>query len=88
MVIWHNVDTITHRVVLNDLSIDTGTLNPGAFSSQSSRTYAIPSRRTCSSQTLLLDPASPTTVEETQLPDERPAKMTGDRHEEGPTRTT
>jgi plastocyanin len=33
MVIWHNVDTITHRVVLNDLSIDTGNLDPGAFSS-------------------------------------------------------
>ena len=32
MVIWHNVDTITHRVVLDDLSIDTGNLGRGAFS--------------------------------------------------------
>src|SRR4249920_396799 len=24
MVVWHNVDTITHRVVLNDQSVDTG----------------------------------------------------------------
>ena len=33
MVVWHNVDIITHRVVLNDLSIDTGNLGAGAFSS-------------------------------------------------------
>jgi hypothetical protein len=33
MVVWHNVDTITHRVVLDDRSIDTGNLDPGAFSS-------------------------------------------------------
>ena len=26
MVIWHNVDTITHHVVLNDRSVDTGDL--------------------------------------------------------------
>lgn len=33
MVVWHNVDSITHRVVLDDRSIDTGNLDPGAFSS-------------------------------------------------------
>ena len=33
MVVWHNVDSNTHRVVLNDRSIDTGNLAPGAFSS-------------------------------------------------------
>jgi plastocyanin len=33
MVVWHNVDNVTHRVVLNDRSVDTGNLNPGAFSS-------------------------------------------------------
>ena len=33
MVVWHNVDAITHRVVLDDRSIDTGNLDPGAFSS-------------------------------------------------------
>jgi plastocyanin len=33
MVVWHNVDTNTHRVVLDDRSIDTGNLHPGAFSS-------------------------------------------------------
>jgi plastocyanin len=32
MVVWHNVDTITHHVVLNDGSVDTGDLTPGASS--------------------------------------------------------
>jgi plastocyanin len=32
MVVWHNVDTITHHVVLNDRSLDTGDLAPGASS--------------------------------------------------------
>jgi plastocyanin len=32
MVVWHNVDSITHHVVLNDRSIDTGDLLPGASS--------------------------------------------------------
>ena len=32
-VVWHNVDTVTHRVVLNDRSVDTGNLDPGTFSS-------------------------------------------------------
>jgi len=32
MVVWHNVDTVTHRVVLNDQSVDTGDLAPGASS--------------------------------------------------------
>ena len=31
-VVWHNIDSITHRVVLNDGSLDTGNLNPGASS--------------------------------------------------------
>jgi plastocyanin len=31
-VVWHNVDSITHRVVLNDGSLDTGNLAPGASS--------------------------------------------------------
>jgi len=33
MIVWHNVDTTIHRMVLNDFSIDTGLLQPGAFSS-------------------------------------------------------
>jgi plastocyanin len=33
IVVWHNVDGVTHRVVLNDGSVDTGNLEPGAFSS-------------------------------------------------------
>jgi plastocyanin len=33
MIVWHNVDTTIHRMVLDDLSIDTGVLQPGAFSS-------------------------------------------------------
>lgn len=32
-VVWHNVDLFTHRVVLNDGSIDTGNLDPGTYSS-------------------------------------------------------
>jgi plastocyanin len=32
MVVWHNVDSITHHVVLNDRSVDTGDLVPGASS--------------------------------------------------------
>lgn len=32
MVVWHNVDTTTHRVVLNDGSLDTGNLAPGVSS--------------------------------------------------------
>jgi plastocyanin len=32
MVVWHNVDTITHRVVLNDRSVDAGDLAPSASS--------------------------------------------------------
>ena len=32
MVVWHNIDVITHRVVLNDGSLDTGNIAPGASS--------------------------------------------------------
>jgi plastocyanin len=32
MVAWHNVDTTTHRVVLDDGAVDTGNIAPGAFS--------------------------------------------------------
>jgi len=32
IVVWHNVDTTTHRVVLDDGRLDTGNLAPGAFS--------------------------------------------------------
>jgi len=32
MVAWHNVDRIVHRVVLDDRSVDTGDLAPGATS--------------------------------------------------------
>ena len=31
-VVWHNIDTTTHRVMLNDGALDTGNLAPGAFS--------------------------------------------------------
>ncbi len=31
-IVWHNIDSITHRVVLNDRSVDTGDLAPGASS--------------------------------------------------------
>jgi plastocyanin len=32
MVVWHNVDRVTHHVVLNNGSLDTGDLVPGASS--------------------------------------------------------
>jgi plastocyanin len=32
MVVWRNTDRVTHRVVLNDGSLDTGDLAPGASS--------------------------------------------------------
>jgi plastocyanin len=32
LVVWHNVDSVTHHVVLNDRSVDTGDLGPGASS--------------------------------------------------------
>jgi plastocyanin len=32
-VVWHNVDSVTHHVVLNDGSVDTGNLDPGTYSS-------------------------------------------------------
>src|SRR6202008_818269 len=32
MVVWHNIDSITHRVVLNDGSLDTGDIGPGESS--------------------------------------------------------
>jgi plastocyanin len=38
MIVWHNIDNVTHRVVLNDGSVDTGNLAPGA----SSQPMAIP----------------------------------------------
>jgi plastocyanin len=31
-VVWHNVDTVTHRVVLNDGELDTGNIPPGGYS--------------------------------------------------------
>src|SRR5258708_7336589 len=33
LVVWHNVDAITHRVVLNDGQLDTGNISAGGFSS-------------------------------------------------------
>lgn len=32
MVVWHNVDNTTHRMVLNDRSVDSGDLAPGMSS--------------------------------------------------------
>jgi len=31
-VVWHNVDTVTHRVMFDDGELDTGNIAPGAFS--------------------------------------------------------
>jgi plastocyanin len=32
VIVWHNVDSITHHVLFNDGSVDTGNLGPGASS--------------------------------------------------------
>jgi plastocyanin len=32
MVVWHNVDTVTHRVVLDDGRLDAGNIAAGSFS--------------------------------------------------------
>jgi len=32
MVLWHNADSTTHRIVLNDNSLDTGLISPGGSS--------------------------------------------------------
>jgi len=32
IVVWRNTDIVTHRVVFDDLSLDTGTLAPGTLS--------------------------------------------------------
>ena len=32
MVVWHNIDSVIHRVVLDNGSLDTGNLPPGASS--------------------------------------------------------
>ena len=32
MVVWHNIDSITHRVVLDNGALDTGNLGAGASS--------------------------------------------------------
>jgi plastocyanin len=32
LVVWHNVDSATHRVVLNDGRLDTGNISPGGYS--------------------------------------------------------
>jgi plastocyanin len=32
LVSWHNIDTTTHRVLLNDGKLDTGNLSPGRYS--------------------------------------------------------
>ncbi len=31
-IVWHNLDTTSHRVALNDGELDTGNIPPGAFS--------------------------------------------------------
>ncbi len=32
LVVWHNIDTTTHRVVLDDGALDTGNIGPGQYS--------------------------------------------------------
>ena len=45
-VVWHNIDSTTHRVVLNAGQLDTGNLAPGAFSQP--MTLAAPGPYHCS----------------------------------------
>ena len=32
IVVWHNVDAVTHRVLFNDGELDTGNITPGSYS--------------------------------------------------------
>jgi plastocyanin len=41
-VVWHNVDSQTHHVLLNDRGLDTGNLAPGAYSQATTLTTAGP----------------------------------------------
>jgi plastocyanin len=45
-VVWHNTDTVTHRIVLDDGELDTGTIAPGAVSAP--MTIAAPGPYHCS----------------------------------------
>jgi len=36
MVVWHNLDTVPHRITLDDGSVDTGPLDPGTYSGSAS----------------------------------------------------
>ncbi|HET7220639.1 MAG TPA: hypothetical protein VFJ02_21445 [Vicinamibacterales bacterium] len=45
-VVWHNVDTTVHRVVLDDRRIDTGNIAPGAFTA--AMTLSAPAPYHCS----------------------------------------
>lgn len=42
MVVWHNVDSVTHRVVLNSGALDTGNIAPGGFSAPMALSAAAP----------------------------------------------
>ncbi len=42
LVVWHNVDSVTHRVVFDDGEVDTGNLAPGAFSNPTALAAAGP----------------------------------------------
>jgi plastocyanin len=41
-VVWHNVDSVTHRVVLDDRGLDTLNIGPGAFSAATTLAAAGP----------------------------------------------
>jgi len=41
-VVWHNVDSVTHRVVFENGGVDSGNLAPGAFSSPTALAAAGP----------------------------------------------
>jgi plastocyanin len=45
VVVWHNIDSITHRVVLNDGALDTGNISAGNFSEP--MTLVAPGRYHC-----------------------------------------
>jgi plastocyanin len=32
LVVWHNIDSVTHRVMFNDGEVDSGNIAPGAYS--------------------------------------------------------
>ena len=61
MIVWHNVDVVTHHVVLNDGSLDTGNLDPGRYS-QPAELRAAAGQYHCSIHPVMIGSVNQSTV--------------------------